>query len=50
MNISIITPHFNEFNGIRRIYDCLSKQSSSHWEWIIVDDCSDRIIKNSLKK
>jgi glycosyltransferase involved in cell wall biosynthesis len=44
MGLSIITPHYNEFNGLQRIYDCLKKQISSDWEWIIVDDFSDKTV------
>lgn len=48
MSISIITPHFNDFEGIQRIYQYLLEQSSKDWEWIIVDDCSDESEKTLL--
>ena len=50
MGISIITPQFNDINGIRRIHQCLLNQDSDEWEWIIVDDFSDISIKKSLIK
>lgn len=40
MGISIVTPHHNDVEGIKRISEKLSKQTSNQWEWIIVDDCS----------
>ncbi|WP_298236983.1 glycosyltransferase family 2 protein [uncultured Algibacter sp.] len=46
--ISIITPHFNDFEGIKRTHDCLLKQDSEQWEWIIVDDFSDATVKELL--
>ncbi|NIK92536.1 glycosyltransferase family 2 protein [Mangrovimonas sp. CR14] len=48
MAISIITPHFNNFEGIKQIYDCLVKQSANDWEWIIVDDFSEPLVKASI--
>ena len=50
MKISIITPHFNDFEGIKRTHTCLIKQNSDQWEWIIVDDFSDSIVRKSLKE
>jgi len=44
MSLSIITPHYNEFEGLQRIYNCLLKQSDNVWEWVIVDDFSDNNI------
>lgn len=41
MSISIITPHFNDFKGIKRTHERLQKQTTPNWEWIIVDDFSD---------
>ncbi|MFH4964306.1 glycosyltransferase family A protein [Gaetbulibacter sp. M235] len=48
MSISIITPHFNDFEGLKQIYNCLLKQDSKDWEWIIVDDFSDASIKELI--
>ncbi|MDN3492420.1 glycosyltransferase family 2 protein [Winogradskyella bathintestinalis] len=42
MSLSIITPHYNDFEGLQRLYDCLINQTNSDWEWIIVDDFSDK--------
>lgn len=50
MSISIITPHFNDFDGIKQTHNCLLKQDSNQWEWIIVDDFSDKDIKELLKE
>jgi glycosyltransferase involved in cell wall biosynthesis len=41
MGLSIITPHYNDFEGLKRIYACLKKQSLDSWEWLVVDDLSD---------
>ena len=50
MGLSIITPHFNDFLGLRQVQKCLSFQSDKNWEWIIVDDFSDKIILNTIDK
>jgi glycosyltransferase involved in cell wall biosynthesis len=50
MSISIITPHFNDFEGIKQVHNCLLKQDSEQWEWIIVDDFSDPSIKESISE
>lgn len=47
--ISIITPHFNDFEGLERIYGCLKEQSSNSWEWLVVDDMSDESVRNSVE-
>ncbi|TXE17111.1 glycosyltransferase family 2 protein [Psychroserpens burtonensis] len=44
MSLSIITPHYNEFEGLKRIYNCLLEQTDKGWEWIVVDDFSDNNI------
>ena len=49
MCISIITPHFNDFEGIKHTHKCLMNQDSDQWEWIVVDDFSDSIVRKSLK-
>lgn len=49
MKISIITPHFNDFKGIKQTHKCLMKQDSDRWEWIVVDDFSEDTVKKSLK-
>ena len=38
--ISIITPHFNNSDGLQNIYKMLCSQTKDAWQWIIVDDCS----------
>ena len=49
MSISVITPHFNDFEGIKQTHHCLLKQNSGQWEWVIVDDYSDDAVKALLK-
>lgn len=49
MGLSIITPHFNDINGIYQVHKYLLEQSSQEWEWIIIDDCSDISIQEELK-
>jgi len=49
MRISIITPHFNDFDGIKQTHTCLMKQDSDAWEWIVVDDFSKSDVKKVLK-
>jgi glycosyltransferase involved in cell wall biosynthesis len=48
MSISIITPHFNDIDGIKQTHNCLLKQNSDQWEWIIVDDYSEFSVKETL--
>ncbi len=50
MSLSVITPHFNDFDGIKQTYNCLLKQDSNQWEWIIVDDYSEVSVKETLKE
>jgi len=50
MSISVITPHFNDFEGIKQTHDCLLKQDTDQWEWVIVDDFSELTVRDSLKK
>lgn len=49
MKISVITPHFNDFEGLKQTHNCLLKQNSDQWEWIIVDDFSDETIIEKLQ-
>ena len=49
MNISIVTPHYNDLPGLKNIYDCLKAQSVDLWEWVIVDDASDDPVRESLR-
>ncbi|MGK0307173.1 MAG: glycosyltransferase involved in cell wall biosynthesis [Urechidicola sp.] len=41
MSLSIITPHFNDLEGLKRVYSCLQEQTLAGWDWVIVDDQSD---------
>ncbi len=47
--LSIITPHFNDLEGLKQIYTCLLKQTDVSWDWVVVDDCSDDGIRTALK-
>lgn len=49
MGLSIITPHFNDFEGLQQILKCLSIQSDNNWEWIIVDDFSEESVLVSVR-
>jgi glycosyltransferase involved in cell wall biosynthesis len=49
MGLSIITPHYNDLEGLKRIYSCLQEQTNAHWEWVIVDDVSEKSILNEVK-
>ncbi|WP_052184218.1 glycosyltransferase family A protein [Psychroserpens sp. Hel_I_66] len=41
MSVSIITPHYNDFKGLKQIYKYLREQTYTAWDWVIVDDKSD---------
>jgi glycosyltransferase involved in cell wall biosynthesis len=41
MALSIITPHYNDLEGLKRVYTCLQEQTLTSWNWVIVDDKSD---------
>ena len=47
--LSIITPHYNDLEGLKRVYACLEEQTDAAWEWVIVDDCSDTDVRVELK-
>ncbi len=47
--ISIITPHFNDLEGLKRIYACLQQQSSDSWEWLVIDDLLDVTTRNMVR-
>lgn len=48
--LSIITPHWNDLDGIENLFTCLQKQESAAWEWVIVDDFSTVEIQEQLKE
>lgn len=41
MAISVITPHYNDPDGLLQVYKCLLEQTQTSWQWVIVDDLSD---------
>ncbi len=48
MILSIITPHYNDIDGLKQIHGFLEQQTKPDWEWLIVDDCSGKAIKAKL--
>lgn len=40
MLISVVTPVFNGARFLHNTYQCLLKQTYSHWEWVVVNDGS----------
>nr|WP_321223015.1 glycosyltransferase family A protein [uncultured Psychroserpens sp.] len=49
MSLSIITPHFNDLEGLKQIYTYLKGQTLSTWDWVIVDDKSPIDIQQKLQ-
>jgi glycosyltransferase involved in cell wall biosynthesis len=49
MSISIITPHYNDFEGLRKVYGYLLTQTEAVWEWVVVDDFSNDKVRNHLE-
>lgn len=50
MSISLITPHYNDLEGLKHIYKCLKLQTLNAWDWVIVDDKSDDDTQKELEK
>lgn len=46
--ISIITPHYNDVKGLKRLFEVLKSQTNKNFEWIIVDDLSDTLFLDKL--
>jgi glycosyltransferase involved in cell wall biosynthesis len=38
--LSIVTPHYQDYQGLELLYSALLNQTVKDWEWIIVDDNS----------
>ncbi|MBK5214587.1 MAG: glycosyltransferase family 2 protein [Flavobacteriaceae bacterium] len=49
MSISVITPHYNDPNGLEQVYKCLLAQTQASWQWVIVDDLSDTSIRKKIQ-
>lgn len=49
MSISVITPHYNDYDGLVRVYKCLLAQTQNSWQWVIVDDYSDTSIRQEIQ-
>jgi glycosyltransferase involved in cell wall biosynthesis len=47
--LSIITPHYNDLEGLKRVYACLEEQTDASWDWVVVDDCSDDGVRTALR-
>lgn len=39
--VSFFTPIYNTGDKLQRLYDSISKQTYTNWEWVIVNDSSD---------
>lgn len=50
MIISIITPTYNNSEGVLDLFEELKKQTAFNFEWIIIDDGSNSQQQNKLKK
>lgn len=50
MIISIITPTYNNSEGVIELFNGLQKQTAFNFEWIIIDDGSNPQQQNKLKK
>lgn len=49
MSLSIVTPHYNDLEGLKRVYACLEEQTDASWDWVVVDDCSDDGVRTALR-
>lgn len=49
MAISVITPHYNDPDGLLQVYKCLLEQTQASWQWVIVDDFSDTNIRKKIQ-
>lgn len=49
MGLSIITPHYNDLDGLKKIFISLQEQTNRDWEWIIVDDFSDKAVLSRIE-
>jgi len=49
MALSIITPHYNDLEGLKRVHNYLLDQTVADWEWIIIDDMSQDLTVENLK-
>lgn len=49
MSISLITPHYNDPNGLQQVYKCLLAQTQASWQWVIVDDLSEPSIRKKIQ-
>lgn len=47
--ISVITPHYDDVEGIEQLITCFENQNVETWEWIIVDDISNEQCYTNIK-
>lgn len=40
--ISYFTPMYNTGDKLRKVYECLKNQTYNNWEWVLVNDSTDR--------
>ena len=38
--ISVVTPVYNGEHFVQKAYNCLTRQTHTDWEWVVVDDGS----------
>jgi intein/homing endonuclease len=50
MKLTVITAVHNRIDGLKKVIECLRKQTYHDFEHIIVDDCSEEIDYNGLVK
>jgi glycosyltransferase involved in cell wall biosynthesis len=48
--LGIVTPHYNNLEGVKKIYNSLLNQTSQSWEWVIVDDFSGKLLQDELNE
>ena len=48
--LTIITPTYNRGGFLARIYECLLKQTSNDFEWLVIDDGSTDNTREELEK
>lgn len=50
MGLSIVTPHYNVFDGLKNLYECLQHQTKKDWQWIVVDDFSESAVIEAVEQ
>jgi len=47
--LGIITPHYNNFEGLKKLHLNLLEQTDKDWEWVIIDDFSSEIVRRDVR-